>query len=160
MKILLRPPDMYKNTHWEKMNQHERVGACAWDKKELCLDTTEKLIRRASAGLKEGTSPATALVLCSPSTAIREDIYSPQQFSSSLPLGSRIEIQILLASTFARHEILLGKMFSYPSRNNKGMCSLQTSNRSNSLNTAVAFSFIHCAIPVPNLGLGHLFFQE
>lgn len=89
-----------------------------------------------------------------------EDIYSPQQFSSSLPLDSWIEIQILLASTFARHEILLGKMFSYPSRNNKGMCSLQTSNRSNSLNTAVAFSFIHCAIPVPNLGLGHLFFQE
>lgn len=33
-----------------------------------------------------------------------------------LPLPSRIEIQILLASPFARHEILPRKMFSYPSR--------------------------------------------
>lgn len=148
---------MYKNTHWGKMNQHEKGRG-------LCM--------RKEGALSGHHREAHTQGICrSQGRDISSDCSCPLQPSERtsillsnspllLPLHSQIEIQILLASTFARHEILPRKMFSYPSRNNKGMCSLQTSNRSNSLNTAVALSYVHCTIPVPNLGLGHLFFQE
>lgn len=104
---------MYKNTHWGKMNQHERGwGLCM--RKEGALSGhhreayTQGICRSQGRDISSDCS-------CSLQPSERTSIL----LSNSpllLPLASRIEIQILLASPFARHEILPRKMFSYPSR--------------------------------------------
>lgn len=94
-------------------NTRERWGPI-YEIRRRILDTKEKAhMQGTSVGQKEGISPAIALVLCSPSTAIRKDIYSPQQFSSSPTSrftdwdSSSVSLNLCKAWDFVQENVLL-----------------------------------------------------